>query len=1109
MTNRNTRRAFLASLMALILCVSSLLGTTYAWFTDSVTSANNIISSGNLDVELYHTNSYIDNEKVNGLTDLFTVEGGKPFLWEPGAIVWENFKVANEGSLALKYQFLLNFFDATKTAAGKTLADVLKVAVVAGGFSGTREDAQALDYNYSLSTFALEGNLNAGADPDVYGIVIYWEPSANDNDYNVKGGLSITLGVNLFATQLAAENDGFGNDFDVEAPLPEVPNVAIGNATAAIKNDGSASVEVDAAPSASTNKTTIDASAGAFKTTDKVDVNVTTTNSLFDVNAAGSVVATLDITMTVNGTETSADLTGGKVYTVTTYVSKGLTNVSVAYTGTDGKDQPTLVSYNPVTGELVFTTTHFSNYAVSGTALAYDAKNDTALVTIEQVVAASKVEGNTVVIPEENNEAIKTEIEKLPAADKEAAIAATYAAKIGEVSYTTLAEAFDAAKDGDTIVLINDVVTSNAITNAKKVTLNLNGKTIVGTDNATGSFGLITNNGELTITGNGKMTLVATNDRDWNAYSSVISNSVGGKLVVENGTLEHLGGTDMAYGIDNLTNGKGTYAETVINGGTIKSTYRAIRMFLNGIEAQNILTINGGTIEGANKSVWMQDPSKNANTGTLTVSEKATLKGDVYLFVTAGSTAWPVTVSIAEAAVNGDVVTGNVPLGYRVELANGTWTVLKSDAVVKTTEELKAALAAGNNDIAVAKGEYTFPASSFTENVTLRCEEGVVFTGTSALNINGATVIGATFKNEGGQAVSGTIYAYLKDCTFIGQETLRWCYTNAGETTVFENCVIKTTLRGFHFDVMDGDVIFKNCEINGFNAYSGKGTLTLDGCALGNDASGYNGLNIYTDTVLTNCTFNFVSGKTNFIDYEAAGKTLTITDCKATLDGEEANVADFLGGTYLSDTTVTIDGKKVVLTADQLVAALEGGETVVVMGRDIKIDPANMSNAYGKTGINVKNGQTIDGNGYTLNIKGAGGTWDSGINTTGGVIKNLTVTGSFRGIFINHTSEHSEKVVLENVVIGGNGTVYTISCDQGLYQGIEAINCTFNGWTSFAETAGEARFVNCTFGEGSGYAYCRPYSNTEFVNCTFSEGYVVDTTRATVTFTDCENPTLN
>ena len=189
----------------------------------------------------------------------------------------------------------------------------------------------------------------------------------------------------------------------------------------------------------------------------------------------------------------------------------------------------------------------------------------------------------------------------------------------------------------------------------------------------------------------------------------------------------------------------------------------------------------------------------------------------------------------------------------------------------------------------------------------------------------------------------------------------------------------------------------------------------------------------------------------------------------------------------------------VVGTADELVAALENGEDVVLTD-DIKIDPANMSNAYGKTGINVKNGQTIDGNGNTLDIKGAGGTWDSGINTTGGLIKNITVTGSFRGIFINHNSTHSETVVLENVTI--DGTVYTISCDQGMNQNFEAYNSTFNGWTSYAATLGNAKFVDCSFGEGRGYAFCRPYAPTTFVGCDFEAGFKMDP-NAAVTFENC------
>lgn len=191
-----------------------------------------------------------------------------------------------------------------------------------------------------------------------------------------------------------------------------------------------------------------------------------------------------------------------------------------------------------------------------------------------------------------------------------------------------------------------------------------------------------------------------------------------------------------------------------------------------------------------------------------------------------------------------------------------------------------------------------------------------------------------------------------------------------------------------------------------------------------------------------------------------------------------------------------------VATADDLVAALEKGCSVVFTS-DIKIDPANMSNAYGTTGINVKNGQAIDGGGYTLDIRGAGGTWDSGISTTGGLIKNIKVTGSFRGIFVNHNSTHSEKVVLEKVVL--DGTTYTISCDQGTNNGLEATDCTFKGWTSYAATLGNAKFTKCYFGEGNNYAYCRPYAPTEFVDCEFEEGYEMDT-RAAVTFENC---TLN
>lgn len=259
-------------------------------------------------------------------------------------------------------------------------------------------------------------------------------------------------------------------------------------------------------------------------------------------------------------------------------------------------------------------------------------------------------------------------------------------AQIGETKYETLAEAVAAAQNGDTITLLTDVVLSDALTipSGLTVTIDLNGYTITGTDTTEKNFGLIQNNGTLTINdsvGTGAIKLTATVNSGWNRYSAVISNNPGGKLTVNGGTLEHLGGTDMAYGIDSLTNGTIGDVSVTINGGKITSPYRAIRQFLNSDSKQNVLTINGGIIESSENgtAVFFQDPSKKANNGTITIGENAEIYGNVYLFVTAGSTEWPVEVSIAaDALKDGSTVTSkNVPTGYVVEEIDGSYTTNK------------------------------------------------------------------------------------------------------------------------------------------------------------------------------------------------------------------------------------------------------------------------------------------------------------------------------------------------------------------------------------------------------------------------------------------------
>ena len=196
----------------------------------------------------------------------------------------------------------------------------------------------------------------------------------------------------------------------------------------------------------------------------------------------------------------------------------------------------------------------------------------------------------------------------------------------------------------------------------------------------------------------------------------------------------------------------------------------------------------------------------------------------------------------------------------------------------------------------------------------------------------------------------------------------------------------------------------------------------------------------------------------------------------------------------VNNTTVYPNTVAIVENDTDIRDALKAGNNVVLTDDIITTDAE--SNGYGSTGFNV-NGGVLDGNGKTVEVEGASSTWDSAIAIKGGTIKNITVAKGFRGIFIKNGTE---KVVLENVII--DGPTYTVSCDSAGKQGLEAYNSTFNGWTSYAATIGTAKFVDCSFGEGASYAYCRPYAPTEFVGCDFSEGYAIDA-RAVVTFENC------
>ena len=372
------------------------------------------------------------------------------------------------------------------------------------------------------------------------------------------------------------------------------------------------------------------------------------------------------------------------------------------------------------------------------------------------------------------------------------------------------------------------------------IVIDLNGKTISAVDETSANYQIIKNAGNLTILGGGKMTVKSTVNSGWNRYSAVIANTVGGNLTVKDVTIEHLGGTDMAYGIDNLTNGKGTSAVTTIEGATVKSPYRAVRQFLNGTEATNELYVKAGSVlEGTNKSIFFHDPSKNANTGKLIVEPGAQLKGDVYLYVTAGSTEWPVEVSIAESAlVNSTVTYGNVPAGYLVMNKDGKWVAVNAAeegiVVVYTAEELNNLKA--TNAYVVLGADIDFQGAAMTKPIELWKDSTFDGLGHKISNVKTAVQGGyatSLFRgdaNPGNKVVKNLVIENLTTPAGYSYASAIWSDLQGAnieiDNVTINNATIEAngTIGGFVGFVSGSttSVVIKNSTINNSNLKGGE-----------------------------------------------------------------------------------------------------------------------------------------------------------------------------------------------------------------------------------------------------------------------------------------------
>ena len=213
---RATKRALLTSVMALVMCVVMLVGTTFAWFTDTASTGVNKIVAGNLDVDIVDGNG----DSLDGKTlNFVNKENQSNILWEPGVTFHtEGFRIKNGGNLALKWKMVVNKDSASTGVVegsngkdGMNLLDVIDFSVV----SSKDENAPAVKIDEFVGHTAAKT-----IDSVTYYIKGTMKTTAGNDYQNLTlEGITITV----YATQDTVENDSFNNQYDKDATYLTYP----------------------------------------------------------------------------------------------------------------------------------------------------------------------------------------------------------------------------------------------------------------------------------------------------------------------------------------------------------------------------------------------------------------------------------------------------------------------------------------------------------------------------------------------------------------------------------------------------------------------------------------------------------------------------------------------------------------------------------------------------------------------------------------------------------------------------------------------------------------------------------------------------------------------
>ena len=201
---KDTRNLLTISFVSIFFCLFALTGTTYAWFSATVSNSNNRIQAGNLDVGLLAENSS-SGEIIDLSNDEATVFSVTSLT--PDKPVETILTVKNKGTVDLRFAV---FFDIKEDEAN--LSSVLKVYVkeIVSGIEDNKPDNPVGTIaNCATTSGFISGDISTDEPQKQYHIWIELDSSASLETYK---GKQIKFDICLRAKQIEDSSALLEND---------------------------------------------------------------------------------------------------------------------------------------------------------------------------------------------------------------------------------------------------------------------------------------------------------------------------------------------------------------------------------------------------------------------------------------------------------------------------------------------------------------------------------------------------------------------------------------------------------------------------------------------------------------------------------------------------------------------------------------------------------------------------------------------------------------------------------------------------------------------------------------------------------------------------------